>query len=64
MCLAAGRRLRVRSGQPPTPWVRMLLPVIGVTGGIAWGATGDPMYLALGLLAGAVAWSVLPATLD
>lgn len=65
ICLAMDRRRREKSGAAISPrWTAALLPTVGVAGGIAWGVTGDPMYLALSALAAVAAWSAYPGTLD
>lgn len=65
MCLAMDRRRRDESSATTAPrWTAALLPILGVAGGIAWGATGDPMYLALSALAAVAAWSVYPGMLE
>jgi hypothetical protein len=65
ICIAMDRRRRDKTGSTVSPrWTAALLPTVGVAGGIAWGATGDPMYLALSALAAVAAWSAYPGTLD
>jgi hypothetical protein len=65
MCVVMDRRRRVKANATPSPrWSALLLPAAGVAGGIAWGATGNAMYLALSALAAVAAWSAYPGTLD
>jgi hypothetical protein len=65
ICIAVARRRGDQSSVTISPrWTAALLPTVGVAGGIAWGATGDPMYLALSALAAVAAWSAHPGTLD
>jgi len=65
MCVVMERRRRGRARAKPSPrWSAVLLPAAGVAGGIAWGATGNPMYLALSALAAVAAWSAYPGMPD